>query len=208
MQAIQREAIAPTRDPLTYADRQIIASILTWDMQQEISPEEVETIAIVHDIVWVKLTDNRAIPLHVETFRAIRHQQLEQQTIEEVERVWGGIIPSLESSGNFQSFLPPQISREFVTQLEARLEAESRPVFTTGVPPVGGELFKTADEIEIDSTKAGIYRVWKGMNLIGTVRRCKYTMCWLAFSALYLKCEPYLTSELAIAALRAAWEAA
>jgi len=66
------------RSPLTLADRQIIADVLTWDAQREVSPSEIETIAITHDIVWVKFTDNRAIPLHVETFKSIRAAQLEQ----------------------------------------------------------------------------------------------------------------------------------
>lgn len=74
-------AIAPVRDRkgLTHADRHIVADVLTWDTQHLVSSNEVETIAIAHDIVEVKLTDNRAIPLHVETFHAIRRQQLEQQ---------------------------------------------------------------------------------------------------------------------------------
>ena len=66
------------RSPLTLTDKQIIASVLTWDCQRKVSASEVETIAIQHDIVWVKLTDNRAIPLHVETFKAIRAALLEQ----------------------------------------------------------------------------------------------------------------------------------
>lgn len=74
-------AIAPVRDrtPLTAGDRQIIADVLSWDIQQEVSPDEVVTIAINHDILWVKLTGNRAIPIAVDTFRSIRRQQLEQQ---------------------------------------------------------------------------------------------------------------------------------
>lgn len=176
MQAIQREAIAPKHDrsPLTHTDRQIIASVLTWDTQRDVLPEEVETIAIVHDIVWVKLTDNRAIPLHVETFRAIRHQQLEEQAQPDVE---------------------------YVMELDAKLEAESRGDFTTGETPVDPELFKTTDEqIEIDSTEPGIYRVWKNMTFIGTVRRCKHTLCWIA-SSIYGTQQPYLTSAKAIAAV-------
>lgn len=62
------------------ADRQVIADVLTWDTQRQVVPEEIQAIAIVHDIVWVKLTENRAIPLHVKTFRSIRRQQLELQT--------------------------------------------------------------------------------------------------------------------------------
>ncbi len=74
------EAIAHwgDRQILAYADRQIIASVLNWDMQGEVGPDEVETIAIAYDIVWVKLTDNRAIPIDVETFRSIRRTQLDQ----------------------------------------------------------------------------------------------------------------------------------
>ncbi len=41
---------------------------------------------IAHDIVWVKLTDNRAYPLHVESFRAIRRQQMEQQGVPQAEQ--------------------------------------------------------------------------------------------------------------------------
>lgn len=158
MQAIQREAIARDCDPLTYADRQIIASVLTWDTQRDVAPEEVETIAIVHDIVWVKLTDNRAVPLHVETFRAIRHQQLEQPCIDEVE---------------------------YVTQLEAKLESDEK-------------------EIEVDRSDAGVYRVWKGKKLIGTVKRCEHTFCWLASLTSSEIKEPYLTSKLAIQAVEKA----
>ena len=79
MQATLREGTAPKSDraPLTLADKQIIALVLTWDVQREVSPNEIEAIAIQHDILWVKLTDNRAIPLHVETFRAIRAAQFD-----------------------------------------------------------------------------------------------------------------------------------
>lgn len=69
------------RSPLTLADRKIIADVLTWDCQRQVSASEIETIAIQHDIVWVKLTDSRAIPLHVETFKAIRAALLEQAEV-------------------------------------------------------------------------------------------------------------------------------
>lgn len=148
------QAIAQKNDPLTHADRQIIADVLTWDTQREVTAEEIEALAIVHDIVWIKLTDNRAVPLHVETFRAIRHQQLEQQD-----------------------------DIEYVTRLEEKLEEDEK-------------------EIEVDSTQPGIYRVWKGKKLIGTVKRCDHTLCWLASSTSNETGEPYLTSKLAIQAIR------
>jgi hypothetical protein len=81
------------RSPLTLADRKIIASVLTWDCQRQVSASEIETIAISHDILWVKLTDNRAIPLHVETFKAIRAALLEQ-----AEAVEDAIV--VDSDGN------------------------------------------------------------------------------------------------------------
>lgn len=170
-------AIAPIcdRSPLSASDRQIIADVLTWDCQRDVAPEEIETIAISHDIVWVKLTMNRAVPLHVETFRAIRHQQLEEQN---------------------------DIDVEHVMELEAKLETDEK-------------------EIEIDSAQPGVYRVWKDMRLIGTVKRCKQTLCWLASSIYGTQqppvlsdgtseslrgAKPYLTSKLAISAVIRAWE--
>lgn len=74
-----RTAIAPPRDPLTVSDRAVIAQVLTWDCQREVVPEEIETIAIKHDILWVKLTEGRSVPIAVDTFRTIRRQQLEQK---------------------------------------------------------------------------------------------------------------------------------
>lgn len=83
MPQVLSNAIASPCDFLTEAARQTIADVLTWDTQEYVSPQEVETIAISHDMVWVKLTNNRAIPLHVDTFRNIRRQQLEQQDVVE-----------------------------------------------------------------------------------------------------------------------------
>lgn len=63
---------------LSQSERETVAKVLTWDTQREVSPNEIEAIAIQLDIVWIKLTDNRAIPLHVDDFRAIRAAQLKQ----------------------------------------------------------------------------------------------------------------------------------
>jgi hypothetical protein len=41
------------RSRLQHVDRQVIADVLTWDCASPVSPEEVETIASEHDIVWV-----------------------------------------------------------------------------------------------------------------------------------------------------------
>lgn len=52
MSRITATAIAHKRDraPLAAADKQIIAKVLTWDCQREVSPNEIETIAIQLDI--------------------------------------------------------------------------------------------------------------------------------------------------------------
>lgn len=85
MPQLLTNAIASPCEPLTESARQTIADVLTWDTQEYVSPDDVETIAISHDMVWVKLTNNRAVPLHVDTFRNIRRQQLEQQNVIKVE---------------------------------------------------------------------------------------------------------------------------
>jgi len=65
-----------------------------------VSPEEIETIAITQDILWVKLTDHRAVPIAVHTFRSIRRQQWEQQS-------------------------QPEADVAFVMDLEAKLEVDT-----------------------------------------------------------------------------------
>lgn len=127
MIATELKAIAPASEPLTEAARQTIADVLTWDTQEYVSPEDVETIAISHDMVWVKLTNNRAVPLHVDTFRNIRRQQLEQQDVVELE--------------------------------------------TT----------EEVNGVEVDAV-GSIYRVWKGMTIIGTFYQSLVSDFWIAFT--------------------------
>lgn len=180
--------IAPltqAHEALSLTDKKIIASVLTWDTQRDVLPEEVEALAINHDIVWVKLTDNRAIPLHVETFKSIRHQQLEEQAAENRPAFSSGVPPL---GGEFSK--TEVISDvEYVMELEARLEGD------------------TTEKVEIDSAVPGIYRVWKDMTFIGTVRRCKRTLCWIAKPLGATVGQPYLTSKLAISAVVEACEA-
>ena len=85
------------RSTLSASDRQIIAAVLTWDCATPVNPQEVETIAISHDIVWVKLTDNRAVPIHVESFRAIHRQQ---QGVTPVEAAPDANNIEVDSDGN------------------------------------------------------------------------------------------------------------
>ena len=120
------------RQALTLSDRETIASVLTWDMQQHITADEIITIATVHDMLWIRLTRNRAVPIAVETFKSICSQQLAEQSEADVA---------------------------FVMQLEARLQ--------------GNE-----PQIEVDSAAGGIYRVWRGLQAIGTFYR--YGGGWIA----------------------------
>ena len=66
----------------TRSRQERIASVLTWDMQQDITADEIITIAVVHDMLWVRLTRNRAVPIAVETFQEIRNQQMQQAEAE------------------------------------------------------------------------------------------------------------------------------
>lgn len=150
MPQVLTDAIAPTSDPLTLSDRQIIADVLTWDRQEYTSPEEVETIAIAHDVVWVKLTDNRAVPLHVDTFRNIRRQQLEEQNLPEVET-------TKEESG-----------------------------------------------VEVDAI-GSIYRVWKGMKIIGTFYQSPISSKWIAFPKRACDFHHYRTADEAMNAIALLW---
>lgn len=145
-----KSAFARASDPLTLSDRQIIADVLTWDRQEYTSPEEIETIAIQSDVVWVKLTDNRAVPLHVDTFRNIRRQQLEEQNLVDVE-------PAPEKSG-----------------------------------------------VEVDSV-GFIYRVWKGITLIGTFYQSPVSGNWLAFPKRSYDFHRYATADEATSAIALVW---
>lgn len=78
-----------TRSPLTQSDREIIASVLCWDMGTEVSADEVITIAIINGIVQIKLTGGRAALLSVDNFKLILQQQRQQvdEDVAYVERL-------------------------------------------------------------------------------------------------------------------------
>jgi 5-deoxy-D-glucuronate isomerase len=64
-------------DPLSHADRIIIASVITQDNLYSYCylPSEVVTIRLEHDMVSVKLTNNRAYPISRFMFRGILESQ-------------------------------------------------------------------------------------------------------------------------------------
>ena len=100
-------------------------------MQQDVTADEIITIAVVHDILWIRLTRNRAVPIAVETFKEIRNQQMQQADADVA----------------------------FVMQLEAKLQGDE-------------------PQIEVDSAPSGVYRVWRGTQVIGTFYR--YGDAWMA----------------------------
>lgn len=61
--------------PLSSKDRMAIAAILTWDLCKQIAPEEVEAIQVNGEWVAVRLSYQRAVPIHRDVFRSIRQQQ-------------------------------------------------------------------------------------------------------------------------------------
>ncbi len=72
---------------LSYEERQIIASVLSWDaIDKTFSADEIEAIRIEGDMVWVKLT-NGAWPISRNMFRSILEAQRAAITkqIEEID---------------------------------------------------------------------------------------------------------------------------
>lgn len=62
--------------PLSYADRCVIASVLTWDnMGNPFSPDDIWAIRIEEDMVWVRLTGDRSYPISRFMFRSILETQ-------------------------------------------------------------------------------------------------------------------------------------
>ncbi len=70
-----RATLPATTTPLSNQDKDAIAAVLTWDLCKKISPDEVEAIQVNGDWVTVRLSFQRAVPIHREIFRSIRHQQ-------------------------------------------------------------------------------------------------------------------------------------
>ena len=73
----------PIAPPRQIPHRETIAAVLSWDLCREVSPEEIESFKIVGDILWVNLTENRAVPIAVETFRSIATQQQAQRELDQ-----------------------------------------------------------------------------------------------------------------------------
>jgi hypothetical protein len=153
---------------LSQSERETVAKVLTWDTQREVSPNEIEAIAIQHDILWIRLMDDRAIPLHVETFRAIRAAQALDQaepTGDDIEVAATPASNSGEHRGNFE------------------------------VDSDGNQPYPT-------------YRVWEGMEIIGTFCRSSLDGKWLAFPKYGRARCRYNTPDEATAAIVEAWNKA
>lgn len=61
--------------PLSSEDKVAIAAVLTWDLCKKVTPEEVEAIQVNGEWVAVRLSFQRAVPIHRDVFRSIRQQQ-------------------------------------------------------------------------------------------------------------------------------------
>lgn len=80
----------------------------------------------------------------------------------------------------------------FVLALETKLQADT----------------DSEELIEVDTASDGIYRVWKGMKVIGLIKRCPRTQFWIAEPAGLYNPRRYPSSELAVSAVIRAWEGA
>lgn len=69
--------LTQTRYALNITEKAAIAAVITWDSLGKLfTAEEVETIKMVENTLIVKLTGDRSYPIHKESFKAIRNQQL------------------------------------------------------------------------------------------------------------------------------------
>lgn len=94
------------------------------------------------------------------------------------------------SSYSSQIFISDDDDVKFIMALEAKLEADAE------------------EPIEVDSTGNGIYSVWKGMKVIGLIKRCPRSRFWIAEPAGKYNPRRYLSSELAVSAVVRVWEGA
>ena len=74
---------------LSPTDKETIAFVLWWDMQADVKPDEIITIAIHYDIVQVLLTGPRVALVPVDTFKSILRvqQQKQEQEVAYVEQL-------------------------------------------------------------------------------------------------------------------------
>lgn len=103
-------------------------------------------------------------------------------------------LPDLSQIFNDIAVSSPTLADDvaYVMALEAKIQVNS----------------SKSEPIEIDSCSDGIYRVWKGMKVIGLVKRCPCSNNWIAEPAGEYHPRRYPSSELATAAVVKAWEAA
>lgn len=66
--------VKPQRtEALSYSDRATIASVLTWDsINGTFNPDDIETICLKGDIVWVKLTNGKKAPAWVKRVEQLK----------------------------------------------------------------------------------------------------------------------------------------
>ncbi|MBD1806339.1 hypothetical protein H6F98_12875 [Microcoleus sp. FACHB-SPT15] len=70
-----RATLPRTTAPLSSDDKGTIAAVLTWDLCKPVTPEEIEAIQVNGEWVAVRLSCQRAVPIHRDVFRSIRQQQ-------------------------------------------------------------------------------------------------------------------------------------
>lgn len=122
------------RSPLSLDDRLTIAQALTWDLQREVHPEEIEGIRLDHDILWVKLSSG-SNPIHRETFKSIlatqRQQQAQSELNQYIETQAQELAPEVEidrtEEGVYRAWMGTQLIGTFYYNRKlGKWEAEPR----------------------------------------------------------------------------------
>lgn len=79
MRRLRRATTNPLNTPdLNTQEKAAIAAVLSWDLCKPIQPDEVESIRVRGEWFQIRLSCDRAVPIHRDVFRTIRQQQMAQ----------------------------------------------------------------------------------------------------------------------------------
>ncbi len=97
-------ALASTNSArLTKIARYVIAQVITSHTRLEINSDEIIEATIINNALWVDLTNNWVVPIHIELFRFIRRQQLERLALVEADMGVGNVISQSVNLAVFDS---------------------------------------------------------------------------------------------------------
>ena len=133
---------AKRQQALSYADRVTIASVLTWDsINGTFNPNDIETICLQGDMVWVKLT-NGAYPISRYIFRSILFYQRNfiNKQIEQIIEIKEQEV--LEAEREMSEIIHATATQEFYSEhlgLTEPIDSYTNVIFGKFIEPIDEE---------------------------------------------------------------------